>query len=163
MSETKNWHPEFLKYMEYIVHHHNYAEIPYTKNAEGKINWIAPKGGATGKARIDWIVRKATELSITNEPGMYAKVMFQIHPTKEKPCQICGKIMSLRYIYLNQNFVTFLNKNGIECSTLNSIYDICEQINEKFGNEYLVTIISEKFHIPVELGESIESIGNRCE
>ena len=76
--------------------------------------------------------------------------MFQIHPTKEKPCQICGKIMSLRYIYLNQNFVTIINKNGIECSTLNSIYDICEQINEKFGNEYLVTIISEKFHIPVE-------------
>lgn len=163
MSETKNWHPEFLKYMEYIVHHPNYAGIPYTKNAEGKINWIAPKVGVIGKARIDWIVRKATELSITNEPGMYAKVMFQIHPTKEKPCQICGKIMSLRYIYLNQNFVTFLNKNGIECSTLNSIYDICEQINEKFGNEYLVTIISEKFHIPVELGESIDSIGNRCE
>lgn len=163
MAQIKVWHPRFLEYMENLIKHKNYQGIPYNRNADGKIQWIAPKISTIGKKRIAWALNKAKQLGYKNEAGVYAKVMFHIHPSKEKPCQICGKMMSLRYIYLNGNFVKSLSKIGITCNTLNSLDEICRKIISKYGKNFLDDYISEKFSIPIECGEDIESIVNRCE
>ena len=163
MASEKKWHPKFLEYMERIVNNPNYKDIPYKRNNKGQIAWIAPKVSEIGKKRIKWVLEKAKILGYPNIAGVYARVMFHIHPTKEKPCQICGRVMSLRYIYLNGCLIKSLRKIGIICTELNTLDEACEEIEKKFSKDVLVSFIADKFGIPVESSESIESIVNRCE
>ncbi|PRR79262.1 Type II restriction endonuclease [Clostridium liquoris] len=124
MSE-KIWHPNFMKYMDDIVRHKNYSGLPIEKRNDGTYAWIATKKSKIGQARIQWALNKAHQLGIPNEAGVYAKVMYEVHPTKEKVCQICGKTMSIRYIYPNKNFINYLNKNyGYKNNVFDSIHDV---------------------------------------
>lgn len=51
--------------------------------------------------------------------------MFEIHPTKEKVCQICGNTMSLYYIYINSNFAKLIKKEfNYNADITQSIYKI---------------------------------------
>lgn len=112
-QDEKQWHPRFLKYMREIVNHPNYKGLPIKKKPDGSYAWIATTKSEIGQQRINWCIRKAQELGLTrtNEayPGMYADVMLEIHPTKWKVCQICGKEMFLCYHYPNANFLNSLN------------------------------------------------------
>lgn len=163
MASEKKWHPKFLEYMEKIINNPNYKGIPYKRNNKGQIAWIAPKVGEIGKKRIKWVLEKAKILGYPNIAGVYARVMFHIHPTKEKPCQICGRIMSLKYIYLNNGLIKALNKIGFTFTELNTIGEVCEEIEKRYNRDFLIAFIEDKFKIPVENGESIESIVSRCE
>ncbi len=163
MASEKKWHPKFLEYMEKIINNPNYKGIPYKRNNKGQIAWIAPKVGEIGKKRIKWVLEKAKILGYPNIAGVYARVMFHIHPTKEKPCQICGRIMSLKYIYLNNGLIKALNKIGFTFTELNTIGEVCEEIEKRHNRDFLIAFIEDKFKIPVENGESIESIVSRCE
>lgn len=131
MSE-KPWSKEFLEYEEFIVNHPNYKGLPITKSKDGKYNWIAPAQSETGKKRKQWVEEKGEELGIRNNfDGFYAAVMLSIHPTKEKPCQICGKTMSLYYHYPNANLAKSLKKEfGYECDIYESIFDICDNLKK---------------------------------
>ena len=125
--KKKEWHPNFLKYMKKIIEHPNYKGLSIKQKENGEYSWIATKNDIIGKKRVEWAKLKASNLGIDskNEHGIFAKVMFNIHPTKEKVCQICGKTMSLRYIYPNKNFVNFLIKNyNYSHNIFNSIYEI---------------------------------------
>ncbi len=163
MASEKKWHPKFLEYMEKIINNPNYKGIPYKRNNKGQIAWIAPKVGEIGKKRIKWVLEKAQILGYPNIAGVYARVMFHIHPTKEKPCQICGRIMSLKYIYLNNGLIKALNKIGFTFTELNTIGEVCEEIEKRYNRDFLIAFIEDKFKIPVENGESIEAIVSRCE
>lgn len=163
MASEKKWHPKFIEYMEKIINNPNYKGIPYKRNNKGQIAWIAPKVGEIGKKRIKWVLEKAKILGYPNIAGVYARVMFHIHPTKEKPCQICGRIMSLKYIYLNNGLIKALNKIGFTFTELNTIGEVCEELEKKYNRDFLIAFIEDKFKIPVENGESIESIVSRCE
>lgn len=163
MASEKKWHPKFIEYMEKIINNPNYKGIPYKRNNKGQIAWIAPKVGEIGKKRIKWVLEKAKILGYPNIAGVYARVMFHIHPTKEKPCQICGRIMSLKYIYLNNGLIKALNKIGFTFTELNTIGEVCEELEKKYNRDFLIAFIEDKFKIPVENGESIESIVRRCE
>ena len=90
MSIERNWHPNFIKYMDFIINHPNYKGLPI-KQSENSYGWIAPAKGEIGKQRKEWANKKAQELGIKIEPGCYQKVMYTIHPTKIKACQICGR------------------------------------------------------------------------
>lgn len=140
MSEEKNWSKEFLEYEDFIANHPNYEGLPITKNAEGKYNWIATAQSETGKKRKAWAEKKGAELGIENNTdGFYAKVMLEIHPTKTKPCQICGKSMSLYYHYPNTNLVKALKKEfDYDCDIYESIYDICNNLKEQGVSEKLI-------------------------
>lgn len=133
MSEEKNWSEEFLKYEEFIANHPNYKGLPITKSADGKYNWIATAQSEIGKQRKAWAERKGKELGIINNTdGFYAKVMLEVHPTKEKPCQICGKSMSLYYHYPNANLVKALKSTfNYDCDVYESIYDICNNLKKQ--------------------------------
>lgn len=125
MSRTKReWHPDFIKYMEMIVNHPNYKGLEITKKKDGSYRWLAPKDSVEGQKRIEWCERKAKELDIEQAPGFYAKVMLQIHPTKWKTCQTCGRVMSLYYHYPNYHFVNAINKK------FNSSFTSCDHISD---------------------------------
>lgn len=39
MSE-KNWHPNFIKYIDYIASHPNYKGLPISKTRDGGYQWL---------------------------------------------------------------------------------------------------------------------------
>lgn len=127
-QDEKQWHKRFLKYMDSIVNNPNYEGLPIKKKPDGSYAWIATAKSEIGRERIDWCIHKAHDLDLIVNyepyPGMYADVMLEIHPTKWKVCQICGKEMSLYYHYPNANFLKSLNK------TFNSEFTDCDHISD---------------------------------
>lgn len=132
-QSEKQWHQRFLKYMEAIVNNPNYQGLSINKKPDGSYAWVATAKSEVGQARIDWCISKAQNLNfiVGHEayPGMYADVMLEIHPTKWKVCQICGKEMSLYYHYPNANFLKSLNKKfGCDFSNCDHIGDIWDDL-----------------------------------
>lgn len=125
--ENRNWNSEFLKYMEIIINHPNYKGLRIDKKKDGSYKWIATAKSEVGKERIEWCLKKAKELNIPIKEGVYADVMLEIHPTKKKVCQICGKSMDLYYYYPSVVFAKSLNKhfnsNFTENDNINEIWD----------------------------------------
>ena len=90
MARTeKIWHPNFVKYMREIISHPNYKGLAIQINSDGTPNWLATAKSDIGRQRMKWADNKAKELGIPIESGVYAKVMYAVHPTKMKVCQIC--------------------------------------------------------------------------
>lgn len=99
---TRDWHPAFRKYMKFIVEHPNYAGMPFLYKKDGSIRWVVTRGSEAGQARLKWWDNKRKELGLPKGDAWISKTARAIHPTGEKPCQICGKVMSLDYVYPNK-------------------------------------------------------------
>lgn len=123
----KTWHPNFIKYMNFIVNHPNYKGLPISKNRDGGYQWLAPAESDIGEGRLKWCIDKAHSLGLVVQAGVYADVMRAVHPTKMKVCQICGREMSIYYHYPNANFLKTLNSkfnsNHTECDHISDIWD----------------------------------------
>lgn len=126
--------PQFLQYQEKILKHPNYEGLEYGGS------WVKAGNSSVGQKRQKWIDHKILEFSMTPGSGASSKLMYEIHPFKVKPCQICGKEMSLDYVYPNKIFIkklikSFPNFSEKELSII-SIHDIFKMIdqneNEKF-------------------------------
>lgn len=98
----RDWHPNFKKYMKFIVEHPNYTGMPFLYKKDGEIRWVVTRSSEAGQARLKWWDSKRKELGLPKGDAWISKTARAIHPTGEKPCQICGKIMSLDYIYPNK-------------------------------------------------------------
>lgn len=98
----RDWHPAFKKYMKFIVEHPNYAGMPFLYKKDGSIRWVVTRGSEAGQARLKWWDNKRKELGLPKGDAWISKTARAIHPTGEKPCQICGKVMSLDYVYPNK-------------------------------------------------------------
>lgn len=135
-KSNKVWHNDFLKYMEYIVNHANYSGLPIKRKKDGSLAWIATAKSDIGKARIAWCENKAKELGFPIEPGVYARVMREIHPTKWKVCQTCGRKMSIYYHYPSANCIKAIKKRfGVEYTEIDHISDIWDDLlNKGFSN-----------------------------
>lgn len=96
------WHRKFLKYMDFIVKHPNYADMPEVYKEDGSIRWVTSGKSEIGRKRFAWWNNKRKELKIKKDGPWISKVARAIHPIGKKPCQICGKEMSLDYIYPNK-------------------------------------------------------------
>jgi Alw26I/Eco31I/Esp3I family type II restriction endonuclease len=112
MRENRLIQPEFLEYQEFIVSHPNYKGLPFKRKQNGEISWLATKKSEIGKRRLDWWHKKCEEHQLPIKPGCLKKIALEIHPTKEKPCQICGTTLFLNRVYpsgtLRQRFSNFL-------------------------------------------------------
>lgn len=97
----REWSPEFKKYMKEIVEHPNYAGMPFLYKKDGAIRWVVTRGSEAGQARLKWWDEKRKELGLPKGDAWISKTARANHPTGEKPCQICGKILKLDYIYDN--------------------------------------------------------------
>ncbi|UTH01831.1 hypothetical protein KFV05_08915 [Macrococcoides canis] len=155
---TKIWHENFKNYMNFIVKHQNYHGMPIEYKQDNSIKWIANKKSKSGLKRVEWIDKQAKKLNIERNAGYYAKVMYMIHPTKEKPCQICGESMSLSYIYPNHHLKKYLAKHyGIVPDVFDDIFIIYEKL-DKLGidmNNFIIYLIGK-----VKLDTSVISNNN---
>lgn len=100
--QERKWHTKFNEYMQFIVKHQNYKEIPSPYKEDGSIRWVVAGNSSIGRGREAWWDSKREKLNVEKKPGWKALVARKIHPTGEKPCQICGRVMSLDYIYPNK-------------------------------------------------------------
>lgn len=98
----RDWHPNFKKYMEFIVKHPNYAGMPFLYKKDGSIRWVVTRNSEAGQARLKWWDKKRKAFGLPKGDAWISKTARAIHPTGEKPCQICGNVMSLDYIYPNK-------------------------------------------------------------
>lgn len=165
----KNWHPNFISYMKMIIKHPNYNGLPIEEKNNGDYKWLATKQNSIGKGRINWALNKAKELGIKNEPGVYAKVMFEIHPTKKKICQICGQEMSLKYIYPNANHIKYLKKKyNYSHDVFDTIYDINDFLKKQgLAEQEIVDFYIRKLnlnskHNNLSLNILVDKIEKKC-
>jgi len=96
--KNRNWHKDFISYMKYIVEHENYSGLykPYKEN--GEVRWVAPKKSKIGSERNKWWENHLDGRKLITK----SDVAREIHPkglNGLKPCQICGKELSVFYDY----------------------------------------------------------------
>jgi Type II restriction endonuclease (RE_Alw26IDE) len=118
-SKGQSWHPEFIRYMEFIAAHESYSGMPDAFTEGNKIQWEAPSNRNSGKykdthnKRREWWRRKALSISIDPTSAKWiSRTARQIHPTLKKPCKRCGRVMELRYIYPSSIFLKRLVNMG---------------------------------------------------
>ena len=113
-NKKKNYEANeaFLQYEEEIATHPAYAGMPDLRHEDGTIQWEAPSNRGSGifqfshDKRYQWWMEKAKEIGIsTDEDKWISKVAKAIHPTKQHPCKVCGRVMDIRYCYLSSSFI----------------------------------------------------------
>lgn len=163
--ENKLWHPLFVQYMNFIINHPNYKGLKIQYKSDGTPVWLAPAKSDIGIQRKQWAENKAKQLGISISPGMYAKVMFEVHPTKQKVCQTCGKTMSLYYEYPNSSLLKSIKKTfSVEFDEVTSIYDIAYDLISSNDINVIKNFFVSKFSLSYSLRESdIDEILKQCE
>lgn len=137
----------FLQYEEEIVSNPVYAGMPDLRHDDGTIQWETPSNRGAGKfqfshdKRYKWWQEKAAEVGIsTDEDKWISKVAKLIHPTKQRPCKVCGRVMDIRYCYLSANFIKRVEKlpfydGSIEMNELTHILDFLSTFIDIFGDD----------------------------
>lgn len=150
-------HENFINYQQKLVEHENYKGIPYKTDKNGEIKWVSTAKSDIGKNRIIWLDGKRKELDIEKVDGWRAKTALAIHPTKKKPCMICGEEMWLEYVYPNINFVKAMHKEGFELSTLDDIREFIS-LESMENNSMFFDALSNVFKVKIRPQAPMEKI-----
>lgn len=155
MRKKRTWHPNFIKYMEFIVHHTSYSDLPNKFRGNGEILWVSP----SDKLRATWWDKKVRDLGCINR----AEVARKIHPRELdglKPCQICGKQLSIFYIYPNKNTLKKLNAIAPEFQFSPYTEDIDTIVNTilKAPGKDGLSAIKIAFDVPHDVKEEKDQI-----
>ena len=110
-DNKRQWNANFLKYTEFIVAHPNYKGLFYERGEDKKVKWVVTGKSEKGQERRKWWDKQCKKHGIKIEAGAYAKIAVKIHPTKKHTCQICGKELSVEYVYPNSRLLVSINKN----------------------------------------------------
>lgn len=136
----------FLQYEEEIVKHPSYAGMPDLRHDDGTIQWEAPSNRGAGifqfshDKRYRWWVEKAAKIDIsTDEDKWISRVAKIIHPTKQHPCKVCGRVMDIRYCYLSSNFMKRVQKlsfydGSVEMEEVTHILDFVASFVDTYGD-----------------------------
>lgn len=139
----------FERYEEEIVTDPAYAGMPDLYKADGGIQWEAPSNRGAGQfqfthdKRLAWWKKKAEEVEIsTSEDKWISKVAKLIHPTKQKPCKCCGRIMDIRYCYLSSILIKRIMNlpyvtDELEVDYCTNILDLVVEFESLYGEERL--------------------------
>lgn len=137
-SKGQTWSEPFVEYMNFIVNHEHYSDMPDAIKKDGKIQWEAPTNRASGEyqytndKRRKWWGEKAKEVGIDTEKSQWISTTAKlIHPTGKKPCKRCGKEMYIAYVYPSNNLlkrIDMLFPNALEISTFDTIYDVLHKL-----------------------------------
>lgn len=137
-DSRRAWHPDFQRYMQRIVAEPGYVGMPCTTDDAGKIDWSIPSNRPKGSKnwngnalRRDWWRKTAKAHGIAQTGNWISEAARRIHPTKEKPCQICGRVMKLDYVYPRATTIARLNSTlpsdlRIDPQALMSIDEVIE-------------------------------------
>lgn len=147
--EKRTWHPEFVRYMRFIVNHKNYRTMPNRFKSNGEIRWVSP----SDKERAGWWDKKVSEMDLSNR----AEVARVIHPKELeglKPCQICGRKLSIFYIYPNKNVLKRIKKiTGVSLGLYDKdIYMIFDILSKRVGDN-IFQALREIFDVPETIRE----------
>ena len=136
----------FLQYEEEIVSYLAYEGMPDLRHDDGTIQWEAPSNRGKGDfqfshdKRYQWWVEKATQIGISTEEDKWiSKVAKTIHPTKQHPCKVCGRVMDIRYCYLSSNFMKRVQKlpffdGAVEMEEVTHILDFIATFIDTYGD-----------------------------
>lgn len=139
----------FEEYEERIATDPAYAGMPDLYKADGGIQWEAPSNRGAGQfqfthdKRLAWWKRKAEQVGIsTSEDKWISKVAKLIHPTKKKPCKVCGRVMDIRYCYLGAALIKRILKlpfitNDLELGECTNILDLVVEFESLYGEQRL--------------------------
>ncbi len=149
--QKREWHPDFRKYMKFIVEHPNYKDMPEPYKDDGTIKWVVSGNSELGVRRAKWWDKKVMELKLVNR----AEVARSIHPKELnglKPCQICGRKLIIFYIYPNKNTLRRIEKNAkLKFNPYDkNIIEIFNLSDDKY-KEKVFGIFRQVFKIPVEI------------
>jgi len=166
--QDRNWHPNFIEYMNFIVKHPNYRGMPYLYKKDGSIRWVVTGRSKIGQARARWWDQKREELGIPREGPWMSTVARLIHPTGEKPCQICGRYMKLDYVYPTKQTISRLNSiPGItfkfRYEDFLTIEECCNKLCESLGESETLNWLAKIFDIPSHIAKSKEDYLNFIE
>ena len=142
----KTYHPNFLEYQKYIVEHENYRGFPEPYSDGKKVKWVAAASSDLGKKRKAWWLKKKDalkdkDIEIPKHANLSPTCLVN-HPTKEKPCQTCGRVLSLEYVYPTKLTIKAINKlysKSYDESECNAIFELIDFI-EAGGSDVLGTI-----------------------
>ena len=157
MRNKRTWHPNFIKYMKFIVNHPNYSDMPNKFKGNGEMWWVSP----SDKIRAAWWDKKIKELNCVNR----ADVARKIHPKELgglKPCQICGKELSIFYIYPNKNALKKLNSIAPEfqfSSFKENIDEIVNTLVDSLGGKG-ISKVKNVFDVPNNVKDDKDSVIN---
>jgi Alw26I/Eco31I/Esp3I family type II restriction endonuclease len=155
-SKGQTWHPNFIRYMEFIANHETYKGMPDAFTEGNKIQWEAPSNRISGKykdthhKRREWWRRKAISIGIdpdSDSTKWISRTARQIHPTLRKPCKRCGREMELRYIYPSSTFlkrlkkIDYINESFI-LEPFEGITDLVTRLVAIFGDPFFSDISS---------------------
>lgn len=144
MRTKRDLHQNFIDYMNLIVRHKNYIDLPNKFGKGNKIKWVSP----SDKQRAEWWDKKIKKLGLVNR----AAVARAIHPKELKglkPCQICGKSMSIFYVYPNRRILKALITVAPDAGI--TVYDDISRIFDKIFNKLnsgVYEILTDGFKIP---------------
>jgi Alw26I/Eco31I/Esp3I family type II restriction endonuclease len=122
---------EFVKYQEFIVAHKNYSSLPNKRNQDGEITWVRP----SDKERARWWDELKSELGQVQRSDV-ARLIHPVELGGMKPCQICGREMSIESIYPNKRKVIQLSSAFPHLNIshfVQDVYQVAELVEVHFG------------------------------
>ena len=168
-SKGQTWNPNFVEYMKAIVTHPAYKGMPDAVKEDGKIQWEAPSNRSGGvyqnshHKRRDWWREKANSVGIdTNIDQWISRTAKTIHPTGEKPCKRCGRVMQIAYTYPKASLIKRFHKiygDDFEIDHLEPITEIVQRLVDSYGTESLdnlPNLLKTKEIEPPNIGQDID-------
>jgi Alw26I/Eco31I/Esp3I family type II restriction endonuclease len=169
-SKGQSWNATFVQYMKSIVMHPNYAGMPDALKDDGKIQWEAPSNRSGGQykdthhRRRDWWRAKATEIGIdVREDKWISRTAKKIHPTGEKPCKRCGRVLRIAYVYPGASLVNRCAKefgDDLAPEPLEAIGDYVRRLVDSPGPaalRKLQKLLKTEASTPPNLGEALDA------
>lgn len=108
-KNKREWHPDFVAYTEFIVNHSNYKGLFFDRDKNNRVHWVVTGKSYKGRQRKIWWDDKCGLNAIPITAGCYAKIARLIHPTKMHVCQICGRKLSVEYVYPSASTLKQIN------------------------------------------------------
>lgn len=149
---SRKSHPNFIKYQEFIVNHPNYKGLHFTRNSDNSIRWVVTGKSKDGQSRKTWWHNECVKLGIKIKAGALSLAAVAVHPTKQHVCQICGKSLSIEYVYPNKRLLRKLKKDlnlTIQPYT-KTIFEIIEEIEQ---GDFFIKL----FKIPTKQQDDIKA------
>ncbi|HEY7418465.1 MAG TPA: Alw26I/Eco31I/Esp3I family type II restriction endonuclease [Ktedonobacteraceae bacterium] len=145
-DNRRQWQEGFVEYMRAIVSHPHYQGMPAAIDENGQIRWNAPSNRPPGTKheklhdeRYVWWQQKADALGIAQSGQWISRVAKTIHPFGKKPCQTCGRVLSLEYIYPTKGTIHKLNTGlpaeaQLNYEDLQTIFEVAEHVVTTLGD-----------------------------